>query len=397
VDTDVRLNGAEPAPLGLYDPHVHGTIRDPFPIYRRLRLDYPAYHNPERNFWAVSRYADVQRAVRNWQSFSNAHGVDFDLEPQFFGPGDFQESDPPKHERLRNVFKIPFAQKSMHELEPTVRRQVDALLDRFINKGSGDFVEEVAAQLPLAVIFGLLGYTTDGAFLTPLMYDILSRVPGSPQMPESAIEARRKLLEYAAAAADERRKRSADDLMSLMVAAEREGRIEAEEIPGICVLLLLAGWMTTSMLVANSMWLLASHRDQRSLLAREPGRIPAAIEEVLRFDAPVMHSLRVLTQEVELHGETIPAGANVVLIWASANRDESRWPDGEAFDITRELKRNLAFGDGIHHCLGAPLARLEGKILIEGVLSRSANFEVGEPERYPGATLRGMSRLRVVF
>lgn len=397
MDSHHGLSAREPFPVGLYDPHVHGTIRDPFPIYRELRLEHPTYHNPDRRFWALSRYADVQRAVRNWHSFSNAHGVDFDLEPQFFGPGDFQESDPPKHERLRDIFKVPFAQRSVQALEATIRRQVDALLDRLIEKGSGDFVEEVASQLPLGIIFGLLGYTSDGAFLTPLMYDILARVPGSPAMPERAMRARQKLLEYAVAAADDRRKRPQDDLMSLIVEAERAGRVSPEEIPGMCLLLLLAGWMTTSMLVANAMWLLAAHPDQRSLLAEQPGRIPAAIEEVLRFDAPVMHSLRVLSGAVELHGQMIPAGEQVVLIWASANRDESRWPNGDTFDVTRALKRNLAFGDGIHHCLGAPLARLESRILLMRVLSRRTEFEVGEPERYAGATLRGISRLPIAF
>jgi cytochrome P450 len=362
-----------------------------------LRQKHPAYHNPDRHFWAVSRYADVQRAVRSWQAFSNAHGVDFDVAPEFFGPGDFQESDPPKHERIRDIFKIPFAQKSVQELETTIRRQVDALLDPLIEKGSGDFVQEVASQLPLAVIFGLLGYTGDGAYLTPLMYDILARVPGDPALPERALQARRRLQEYAANVAGERRKRPQDDLMSLIVAAERAGQVAPEEIPGMCLLLLLAGWMTTSMLVSNAMWLLATHPDQRATLAERPDQIPNALEEVLRFDAPVMHSLRVLTASVELHGETIPSGENVLLMWASANRDESRWPDGDTFDITRELKRNLAFGDGIHHCLGAPLARLEGRILVESVIARRPDFEVGEPERYPGATLRGMSKLPIAF
>jgi cytochrome P450 len=366
-------------------------------VYRKLRLEEPGYHNPERNFWAVSRYDDVQRAVRNWQAFSNAQGVDFDLEPQFFGPGDFQESDPPKHERLRDIFKVPFAQKSMQQLEAAVRNQVNALLNPLIARGSGDFVEEVAAQLPLGIIFGLLGYTDDGAYLSPLMYDVLARVPGSPEMPERARLALRRLKEYAEAAASERRRTPKGDLMTLVVQAEAAGDVLPQEISGMCVLLLLAGWMTTSMLVSNAMWLLAAHPEQRALLARDSTLIPAAVEEVLRFDAPVMHSLRVLSHPVELHGETVPASANVILIWASANRDETRWPNGDDFDVSRELRRNLAFGDGIHHCLGAPLARLEGRILIESVLERSANFEVGEPERYPGATLRGMSRLPITF
>ena len=168
-----------------------------------------------------------------------------------------------------------------------------------------------------------------------------------------------------------------------------------DEVAGSCLLLLLAGWETSSVLAANSMWLLARHPDQRRLLADQPERIPAAIEEILRYESPAQQHTRVVTSDVELHGETIPAGSRMVLLWASANRDETRWPDGDEFKVDREPKRNLAFGEGIHHCLGAPLARLEGRVLLETVLARDPNFDVDEPERFPGVVIRGISRLPI--
>jgi cytochrome P450 len=166
-------------------------------------------------------------------------------------------------------------------------------------------------------------------------------------------------------------------------------------VTGICLLLLLAGWETTSVLAANSMWLLARHPDQRRLLAAQPDRIPAAIEEILRFESPAQQHMRIAASDVELGGETIPAGDRVVLLWAAANRDEARWPDPEEFNVQREPQRNLAFGEGIHHCLGAPLARLEARILLETVLARNPAFEVDEPERFPGVVIRGIARLPI--
>jgi cytochrome P450 len=181
------------------------------------------------------------------------------------------------------------------------------------------------------------------------------------------------------------------------VASERRGVIDADRIPGMCMLLLLAGWETSSVLAANAIWLLACHPDQRSALARQPDRIPAAIEEMLRFESPAQQHTRITTGELEFHGERIPSGERVALVWAAANRDEQRWPDGERFDIGRAQKRNLAFGEGIHHCLGAGLARLEGRILLETVLERAPEFEVAEPERLPGVVIRGIRRLEISF
>lgn len=385
-----------PAPVGLYDPFVHAMVDDPYPVYRRLRDEHPVYHNPERGFWALSRWSDVQSAARDWRRFSSEGGVDIDSGPRFFGIGDFNEADPPAHDRLRAVVKDAFAPRRIAEMEHSVRALVDELLDPMIERGGGEFVSELASRLPLAVIFGMLGFPAqDGARLVALMQEVLAREPGETELPERAVSSRRLLADYIAEAAAQRRRRARGDLLSVLVEAERSGLLEDQELLGACMLLLLAGWETSSVLAANAVWLLAMHPDQRLILADRPDLIPAAIEEILRFEAPAQHHMRTTVSDVELHGRTIPAGERVLLLWASANRDEARWRDPEQLRVDREVRRNLAFGEGIHHCLGAPLARLEGRVVVERMLARSPSFDVGSIERFPGVVIRGISRLQV--
>ncbi len=371
-------------------------VDDPYPVYRELRQEHPVYHNAGRDFWALSRFADVQDAARGWSRLSSAGGVDIDVAADFFGAGDFNSSQPPKHERLRNVVKEAFSASRLKQLERTIDAQVDELLEPLIEAGRGEFVEQIAARLPLGVIFGMLGFPrSEGEQLLPLMTEILVRTPGSSEVPQDALRARAGLEEYILDLARQRRRAPKDDLLSAIVAAERTGALLQDELTGMCLLLLLAGWETTSVLTTNAMWLLAAHPDQRDALSQRPDRIPAAIEEILRFESPAQQHMRIATCDVELHGETIPAGERVVLLWAAANRDETRWPDGEVFDVERAPQRNLAFGEGIHHCLGAPLARLECRILLERVLRSNPSFDVDEPQRFPGVVIRGISHLPI--
>jgi cytochrome P450 len=371
-------------------------VDDPYPVYRELRRAHPVYHNAARDFWALSRWSDVQDAARDWRRFSSTGGVDIDVGADFFGAGDFINSEPPKHARLRGVVKETFSMRGVAALEHGIRAQVDELLDSALARDRCEFVEQVAARLPLGVVFGVIGFPSrDGGELMPLMHDVLERTPGSSDVPDRAIRALKALEEYIEDIAAHRRRYPQHDIVSTIVEAERSGEVLPGELSGVCLLLLLAGWETSSVLVANAMWLLARHPEQRRLLIDEPHRTPAAIEEMLRFESPAQQHMRIAAQDIELHGATIPAGDRVVLLWAAANRDESRWPDAERFDVARPVQRNLAFGEGIHHCLGAPLARLEGRILLETVLARAPEYEVGEPERFPGVVIRGIMRLPI--
>ena len=387
-----------PEPVGLYDPFVHAMVDDPYPLFRQLRDEQPAYYNDVRDLWAISRFADVQRLARDWKTFSNTGGADVDVGAQWFGGGDFVDSDPPRHDRMREVVKATFSPRVTAELERRVRDQVDLLIEPLLERGSGEVVSELSSKLPLSIIFGLLGYSeSDGAELLPLLYDVQMRTPGDSEVPEAAVRARTALHAFIEEAAEDRRKRPRDDLLSQIVAAEATGGVEPEEIAGMTLLLMIAGWETTSILTTNAIWLLAQYPEQRRVLSEHPDRIPAAIEEILRFDAPVQHLARLTMEDADVHGLTIPAGSRVLLLWASANRDERRWDEPDTLDIAREPKRNLAFGEGIHHCLGASLARLESRIVLETLLSRKPDFEVGEPERLPQVIMRGISRLPIRF
>lgn len=387
-----------PEPVGLYDPFVHAMVHDPYPLYRKLRDDHPVYHNPERDLWAISRFEDVQQVARNWQAFANSGGADVDAGPQWFGVGDFVDSDPPRHERLRGVVKNPFSPRATAEMEGNIHRQVDELLGPMLERGHGELVGEFASVIPLVIIFKLLGYPReDVEALKPLLYAVQLRTPGAIEPPETAVQARGELHAYIEAAAEERRKNPRDDLLTHIVQCEKTGRVTREEIPGMAVLLMIAGWETSSILITNAIWLLAQHPEQRKRLRENPDEIPTAVEEVLRLDAPVQHLARLTLKDATLHGQTIPEGSRVLLLWASANRDERRWEDPDRFDITRKPKRNLAFGEGIHHCLGAPLARLESRVVLEALLARDMEFEVGEPGRLPQVIIRGISELPIRF
>ncbi len=387
-----------PEPVGLYDPFVHAMVRDPYPLYRELRDHHPAYYNPERDLWAVSRFEDVQHVARDWRTFANSGGADIDVGPQWFGVGDFVDSDPPRHERLRGVVKNSFSPRATAEMEGDIRRQVDELLAPMLERGHGELVGEFASVIPLVVIFNLLGYPREDLdALKRLLYAVQLRTPGATEPPEAAVQARGELHAYIEVAAAERRRIPRDDLLTHIVESEKTGGVSREEIPGMAVLLMIAGWETSSILITNAIWLLARHPEQRERLRKNPDEIPAAVEEVLRFDAPVQHLARLTLADATLHDQTLAAGSRVLLLWASANRDERRWEDPDRFDTTREPQRNLAFGEGIHHCLGAPLARLESRVVLEALLARDVEFEVGEPGRLPQVIIRGISDLPIRF
>ena len=228
--------------------------------------------------------------------------------------------------------------------------------------------------------------------------DMLERDPGSRALPARAVAGRDRMREYMQAAARDRHATRREDLMSFLVDADVNGQISADELLGSSMLLFVAGITTTSGLLSNSLLHLDRFPDQRALIRSDPARIPAAIEELLRFDAPIQALARTATRDIDIHDQVIPAGARVALLWASANRDERRWIDPDRLDITREMQRHVSFGDGIHHCLGAPLARLEAKIVFEELLQRIPEYAVSGPiVRVKTPTDRALESLPVEF
>ena len=379
----------------LYDPFGIDVHRDPYAVYRVLRDEHPVYHNPARGFWALSRFDDVQAAARDWETFSNAAGVSPGDYAHFFGEGDLLEADPPEHTRLRGLLRHRFSAASLKSMEGSIRSHTEQLIESLLDSSAPDLALGLARPLPARVVTDLLGLpTADSESLFDLFEQMMYRPPGEEHPSAAARAALKTMQEYLLAEVALRHKGQGDDLLSDIAAGELAGTIRPQEVAGICTLLVVAGLETTSNLIGSSLRLIADNPQQRALLIGDPSLLPRAVEECLRFESPLQFHARKTTRDVQLHHSWIPADEWILLLFGSANRDERRFSDPDQFDILREVTRHLAFGDGIHHCVGAPLARLEARIALGLVLERAPNYELlGKPSQYESHFIRGITRL----
>jgi hypothetical protein len=358
----------------VYDPGRPDFQAQAYEIYRTLRGEHPVYHNAEARFWALSRFEDVRAAAGDPATFSS-EGTDISqgLLPMI------QALDPPRHDALRALVSKAFTARRMADMEPTIRRIARELLDGFAGAGEADLLAAFARHLPSRVIGAMLGVPPERRerFLG-WTEALVEAQPGKVDTERIRDPAVRIYQEFARLLAERRAERR-DDLISALLDAEIDGqRLREDELLGFCFVLIVAGNDTTTNLIANGAVLLADHPDQRKWLADDPGRIPAAVEEMLRFESPAQALPRIARRPVTLHGVTIPEGALVRLVWASANRDEREFPDADRFDVTRAAPRHLALGHGIHFCLGAHLARLEARVAFEELLARIPDYELVE-------------------
>jgi cytochrome P450 len=367
------------------NPFSHEFQEDPYPVYRWLRDEAPCYRNETLGFYALTRYADVVEASQQPTLYSSAQGTTIEhLDTSGLLPM-MIFMDPPDHDRHRRLVNRAFTPRSVAELEPFVRRTARRYLEPLGEKGGGDFVEEFSALLPMDVIMEMLGVpSTDRNQMRRWMDTGLERLEEPPYIGTEAIEAMANAIVYWQGLLAEKRDHPDQSLMSKLCEAEvTEGgettRLSDDEIIGFCSLIGAAGTETLTKLLANAVVLFGRSPGEWDKLLSDPaGRAPAAVEETLRYWAPSQYQGRVLSDDVELHGVAMPAGSRVLLVTGSANRDEREYEDPDRFDLDRASHLAAGFGHGLHFCLGAALARLEGRVGLEEFSAAFPRYEVDE-------------------
>jgi cytochrome P450 len=387
-----------------YDPYDAAIAADPYPVFRRLREQAPLYYNPKHDFWALSRFDDVERGLLEHETYISGRGPIIELIKANIPipPGGLIFEDPPVHTIRRGLVSRVFTPRRMNALEPKVREFCRACLDPLVGTGRLDFVADLGAQMPVRVIGMLLGIPEQDQDAVRERADRHLRIQdGQPMQysPDGSFASGASFTEYV----EWRVKHPADDLMTELLNAEFEDergitrRLTRDELTTFINILASAGSETTTRLISWSGKVLADHPDQRRELAQDASLIPNAIEEVLRYEPPAPHIARYVTRDVEHHGRTVPEGSAIMFLVGAANRDERRHRDGERFDIHRKVGHHLSFGHGIHFCLGAALARLEGRVALEEVLERFPEWEVDLPNAKLASTstVRGWETLPV--
>ncbi|PNI09755.1 cytochrome P450 [Arthrobacter sp. AFG7.2] len=374
---------------------------DPFPHYERMRETAPVFYDEQSGSWHVFRYHDVQRALSDYATFSSHMGGD-DVEGtgQLFASS-LIATDPPRHRQLRSLVTQAFTPKAVDALAPRIAGLTDELLEGIVGRGSADLIQELAYPLPVIVISELMGIPAEDRERFKHWSDVIVSQTRTGSASESHYAANMEMTEYFLALIDQRRSRPGQDLISTLLGAEIDGqKLSVPELLGFCALLLVAGNETTTNLIGNAVLCLTEHPGTMDRLLKEPALLPQTIEEVLRFRSPVQSMYRSTVTETTLGDELIPAGAPVVAWIGSANRDEVQFQRAAEFDVDRSQNRHLAFGHGIHFCLGAPLARLEARIALEALLSRLPGLSLDQGthlERMESTIIYGLKALPVTW
>jgi cytochrome P450 len=390
-----RPSGRAPLRYDPYDRHIQA---DPYPVYARLRAEDPVHHEPDLGVWTVSRFADVLRVAHDPRTFTSTKGITIGGSPESLLPMLIM-MDPPHHDRLRSLVSRAFTPRAVAAMEPRVRELAAGLADELWAAGGGDLVADYTAVFPALVIAEMLGVDpADRSFFRAHADELVRHDPFTAEGAAKVMGAATALFEYLDGVVEARLAEPRDDLVTALTRAEIDGQcLDRGELLGFCFLLLVAGTETTTNLLGNAMVVLHRHPDQRARLEADRGLVPAAIEEVLRYESPVQGLARTTTEPVEVGGVALPADAQVLMLFGAANRDDAEFADADRFDVTREPERHLAFGHGVHFCLGAALARLEGRVGLDELLRRRTRLELvsDDVEWIASGPVRGPVRLPV--
>jgi cytochrome P450 len=383
-----------------YDPYDVEINADPYPVFRRLREEAPLYYNEPHDFYAVSRFDDVERALLDPKTYISGRGAILELIKANMNipPGVLIFEDPPVHTVHRSLLSRVFTPRKVAALEPKIREFCARSLDPLVGAGRFDFIADLGAQMPMRTIGMLLGIPEEDQEAIRDSVDANLRTEAGKPMQHRDISG-----EMFADYIDWRAEHPSDDLMTELLRAEFEDetgkvrRLTREEILTYVNVIAGAGNETTGRLIGWAGKVLADHPEQRRQLVRDRSLIPNAIEELLRYEPPAPQVARYVARDVEVHGQTVQEGNVMLLLIGAANRDDRRHPDGDRFDIHRQIDQHLTFSHGIHFCLGAALARLEGRVALEEVLKRFPEWEVdrGGAKLATTSTVRGWETLPV--
>jgi cytochrome P450 len=389
-----------------WDPFDVEIDVDPHPVWRRMRDEQPLYRNEDLDFWALSRYADVEAAHRDPRLYSSSHGTVLELMgPEPIPTGQMIFLDPPTHTMLRTLVSRAFTPRRISQLESRIRQICADLLDPQVGGRGFDYVQDFGALVPSMVISALIGVPDeDREAVRHHIDDVFHIEPGVGMINDVSFMAQVSLHEYWQTLVARRRAQPTDDMVTALTEAEittEDGsvrRLTDNEVCDFTNLLVSAGTETVARLLGWAGVTLAAHPDQRAQLAADPSLLPNAIEELLRYEAPSPVQGRWTTTDVELYGTVVPAGSRVLLLTGSAGRDDRKYPDSDRFDIHRPVDSHVSFGYGIHFCIGASLARLETRIALDETLQRFPEWEVdvARAKRLHTSTVRGYAELPIL-
>jgi cytochrome P450 len=389
----------------VFNPFGFSHHDDPYATYRRMRDEAPLYWNDELKFWALSRFEDVQEGFRDTELLSSAGGIALENRRpigESIGFDQMIEFDPPEHTVLRKLVSRVFTVRTVARMEDEIRAIFTHYLDGIVERGGAEVVNDLTSPFPMDVISAVLGVPpNDREHLRISSDKIMIREDGVMSVPPAAAEGMFGLLEYFMADLPKRKAGHGSGLINDLVGYEVDGRaLTDEELLGFCVLFVIAGHETTTKMVANVLELLSRHPEQKAALAADLDLVPGAIEEVLRFHNSTQYMHRTLTRDHEMYGREMKAGDSVLLVIGAANHDDREYgPTAEEFDIFRRPERHLAFGYGAHFCLGAALARMEGKVAVEEIFRRIPDYEVDHDAkvRFHSSNVTGWRSLPITF
>jgi cytochrome P450 len=386
-----------------YDPYDVDLAANPWPTYRRLREEAPLYYNEKYDFYAVSRYADCERGLPDWETFNSGRGAIIELIKANLElpPGTLIFEDPPVHDIHRNLLVRVFTPRRVAALEPKIREYCARHLDPLVGESRFDLISELGAQMPSLVIGMLLGIPEADQAAVRESVDNNLRTKAGQQMKvkDASFVSGEMFEEYI----DWRANNPSNDLMTDLLNAEfvdehgETRKLTKQEVLTYVTVVAGAGNETTTRLIGWMGSLLARHPEQRAALVADPSLIPNAVEETLRYEPPGPHVARYVAKDVELHGTTVAEGSVMVFLLGSGNHDDRRFEDGDSYNIHRPVTQHLGFGYAVHYCMGAALARLEGRVALEEILKRFPSWDVDWDEAKLGqtSTVRGWETLPI--